>query len=151
MFFQLVTLDMVPAQFKAIEVPRPTADLEATGPMAGIMVVLGASLPQGSPMGDVGRARGLLNTSEGKTTLISLIDYKTINCLVKYFYFQGIHCSLQSCQHRCHRGTSRRLRYLHRRNRTHRTHCVGSDSEKCPRCCCHKRWPSKFLIEGRAK
>ena len=58
--FQADTLDLVPAQFKATEVPHPTEALEATAPMA----VLGASLPQGSPMGAVGRAKGLLNTSE---------------------------------------------------------------------------------------
>ena len=58
--FQAATLDMVLAQFKATEVPRPMKALEATAPM----VVLGASLPQGSPMGAVGRAKGLLNTSE---------------------------------------------------------------------------------------
>ena len=101
--FQAATLDT--AQFKATEVPRPTADSEATAPMVVIVAVLGASLPRGSRMGDFGRARGLLNTSEGKTTLIFLIEYKTINCVVKYFYFQGIHCSLESCQHRCHQGT----------------------------------------------
>ena len=101
--FQAATLDT--AQFKATEVPRPTADSEATAPMVVIVVVSGASLPQGSPTGGVGRARGLLNTSEGKTTLIFLIEYRTINCLVRYFYFQGIHCSLESCQHRCHQGT----------------------------------------------
>ena len=103
--FQAATLDT--AQFKATEVPRPTADSEATAlaPMVVIVAVSGASLPRGNPMGGVGRARGLLNTSEGKTTLIFLIEYKTINCVVKYFYFQGIHCSLESCQHRCHQGT----------------------------------------------
>ena len=57
--------------------PRPTTDLEATAPTVVIMlVVLGASLHRGSPMAGVGRARGLLNTPEGKTTLILLIENK---------------------------------------------------------------------------
>ena len=72
--FQAGTLDT--AQFKATEVPRPTADSEATAPMVVIVAVSGASLPRGNPMGGVGRARGLLNTSEGKTTLILLIENK---------------------------------------------------------------------------
>ena len=60
--FQAVTL----AQFKATEVPHPWADLELMGPMAVIAVVMGASLPRGSPMADAGRARGRLNSFDGK-------------------------------------------------------------------------------------
>ena len=41
-----------------------------------MLVVLGASLHRVSPMAGVGRARGLLNTSEGKKTLILLIQNK---------------------------------------------------------------------------
>ena len=126
--------------------PRPLADLEATAPMAVIVEVMGASPPRGSPMADAGRARGRLNSFEGTTTLIFFFEYKTTEHPVKYSFFQDIHCCLDSCQHRCHQGISRRLGYLQRRNRTHGTRFVGSDFEESSRCCCHKRWPSKFLI-----
>merc|ERR1711934_1045369 len=80
-----VTLDMVRARSKATEVPRRTTDLEATAPsVVIILVVLGASLHRGSPMAGVGRARGLLNTSEGKTTLILLIQKKKKKKKKKY-------------------------------------------------------------------
>ena len=84
--FQAVILDyMEPAQFKATEVPRPTTDLEAMAHMA-VMVGLGALLPRVSPMADVGRARELLNNSEGKTTLVFLVKYKTtVSCQIFLF------------------------------------------------------------------
>ena len=84
--FQAVILDyMEPAQFKATEVPRPTTDLEAMARMA-VMVGLGALLPRVSPMADVGRARELLNNSEGKTTLVFLVKYKTtVSCQIFLF------------------------------------------------------------------
>ena len=84
--FQAVILDyMEPAQFKATEVPRPTTDLEAMARMA-VMVGLGASLPRVSPMADAGRARELLNNSEGKTTLVFLVEYKTtVSCQIFLF------------------------------------------------------------------